>query len=176
MREGRRLIPALFSLLSVVAVVLAVAGLVTLGLGLRRLVQARATTGWPTHSATITRSEVVERLDTQETDGVAQQVTLFAADIEFRWTGADGVSRTGTRVRPDSVTTSSRATAQAEVDRFPVGASAPVSVNPKDPADAVLLPGVSGGSALIPTVGVALMLVAAGMGAIVAVLSGARGP
>jgi Protein of unknown function (DUF3592) len=156
-------------------VVLAVAGLVTLGIGLRRLVQARATRSWPTHTATIVRSQVSERVDTQQTDDGSRDVTLFAADIEFQWVGADGVTRKGTKVRPDSVSTSNRATAQAEVDRFAVGATVPVSVNPSDNADGVLLPGISGGSALVPAAGAALLVTAAGIAAIVAVLSRASG-
>lgn len=159
--------PLFFSAVSTAAVVIAGAGLVVLALGLWRLWRAARTRGWAPVPGTIEAAEVEELPGPEGAAG-----PLYRARVRYRYTPPGGPPRTGTRVSLEEVALSAPGPARAVVARYPPGAAATVHVDPADPARAVLEPGVSGASALLPAVGAGLLGLAAGMGAIVRLWSG----
>lgn len=163
---------AFFAAVSVAAVVIAIAGLVTLGLGLRRLAAAASTRRWPQVPGTILTSTVEEKVSTREQqDGSTLPVHVFKAAVTYRYqVGATPLE--GDRLAPDELETSDRSAAAEHAARYPVGASVQVFHSPTDPAQAVLEPGVSGASAIVPSVGVGLVFLGAAMFAIVWKVSG----
>ena len=161
-----------FSAVSVAAVVITAAGLVVLALGLRNLFRASRTRRWPGVPGTIEAARVVET-PSREAGPDGQVQTLYRAQVQYRYPGAGGQALSGSRVSLDEVSGSAPGPAQALVARYPPGASVMVFHDPADPAQAVLEPGISGASALLPGVGVGLLALAAGMWGIVRLWSGA---
>ena len=152
-----------FSAVSVAAVVIAVAGLVTLGLGIRRLAAAARTKNWPQVPGTILTSTVEEKVTTEQDDGAPpREVHLFKAAVTYRYQAA-GKEFEGSRIAPDEFETSHRHTAAELAGRYPVGGSVQVFHEPTAPANALLQPGISGASAILPSVGVGLLFLGAAM-------------
>lgn len=159
-----------FSIVSVIAVVIAVAGVVTLAIGLRRLLRGLASRGWPKARATITASRVVEE-QVASADDDRPPGTVFRAAVEYEFEVAS-TRYTGDRISFDSVDTSDRARAERTVAGYRVGAQVDASYDPTNPAESVLLPGISTGSVIIPAAGALALAVAAGMWTIVRFLAG----
>ena len=161
-----------FAAVSVAAVVIAVAGLVTLILGLRRLAAAARTKGWPAVPGTVITSTVEEKVTTEQDEGAPpREVHLFKAAVTYRYQ-VDGKPFEGSRIAPDEFETSNRTPAAELAARYPVGASVQVFHAPTIPTDAVLQPGISGASAILPSVGGGLMFLGAAMFAIAWKVSG----
>lgn len=161
-----------FSIVSVIAVVIGVAGLVTIVIGVRRFLRGLASARWPKTSATVLSSRVVEeevQASSDEDRGPAPNV--FKADVAYEYSVA-GRTFKGSRIRFDDVQTSDRARAEAEVARFKVGQPVEVSYDPANHEESVVFPGVSGASAIVPAAGVGALVVAGGMWAIVRMLAG----
>jgi hypothetical protein len=152
-----------FAAVSVAAVVIAVAGLVTLGLGLRRLAMAARTKGWPHVPGTILTSTVEEKVTTEQDEGAPpREVHLFKASVTYRYQVGNEAFE-GSRIAPDEFETSNQNTAAELAARYPVGAAVQVFHAPTAPGDSLLQPGISGASAILPSVGVGLMFLGAAM-------------
>lgn len=154
-----------FSAVSVAAVVIAVAGLTTLGIGLRRLATAGASAKWPSVQGEILTSKVVE-----EDDGDGGKKT-FRAAITYRYTVAEKVLE-GDRTDLNDLSTSDPGPATDLTRSFPAGARADVFYEPANPQNSTLKPGISGASAILPAVGVTLVVLGLSMFGIVWKVSG----
>lgn len=156
------------SAVSVAAVVIAGAGLVTLAVGFVRLAASARTKSWPHVEGTVLSSTVEEKVSQEpsEEDGApARELRVFTASVKYRYKVGEK-QLTGDRLSLDELETSNRNTAVELAARYPPGASISVFYEPRDPTEAVLQPGVSGGSAIIPLVGVGLVLLGAALLAI----------
>lgn len=163
-----------YSLVSVGAVVVGVAGLVVLALGIRNLRRAAATKAWQTTTGEVSSATVATRestLSPTEDGEPPKPRTLYRADVTYRYT-VQGRAYEGRRVGFDDVELSSEGPAQAVVDRYAPGTQVTVSFDPANPADAVLEPGVSKASLVVPALGAALVAFSLGVWAIVRFWSG----
>jgi len=166
-----------FAAVSVAAVVIAVAGLVTLVSGFLRLSAAALTRGWPHVPGTILTSTVEERVSTstledlEDDDAPPREVRVFKACVTYRYKVGEKELE-GSTLASDELETSLRATAEQLAARYPVGASVEVFHAPTEPSRSVLQPGVSGASAIIPAVGAALVVLGCAMFGIAWKISG----
>jgi hypothetical protein len=101
-----------------------------------RLVRQTLALGYPSVMGRVTHSEVTHHRGSKggTTFGVRIEYTYFLGDNEFH----------GARFRYGEGSSSDSAWAHAAVKANPVGAETRVFYNPKDPADALLSPGVDG--------------------------------
>ncbi|MHC4588421.1 MAG: DUF3592 domain-containing protein, partial [Planctomycetota bacterium] len=97
--------------------------------------QARAES-FPTVEGRITRSEITTHRD-------SEGGTTFGADIAFTYR-VDGTAYTSDRYRYGEMSSSDSSVASGVVRAHPVGANVRVFYNPRDPADAILMPGIAG--------------------------------
>lgn len=166
-----------FSATSVAAVVIGLAGLVTLFIGLRRLLAAAATSRWPSVPGTVLTAQVVEevsrRASEDDGDGDAPQrvIHTFRAAVTYRYT-VDGKVLEGSKIATDAIDSSDPEGAQDLVRGLPPQTAVDVFYDPAQPAKSVLRPGISRASAIVPAVGVGLVLLAAALLAIVWKVSG----
>lgn len=156
--------PALFfAAVATAGSVIAVAGLVTIALGLRRMASARASMGWPSVKGTVLDA----RIDTEAPDPAAEddeprQATTFKPVIEYRFV-VNGVTYEGARLAPDELDSGDRSVASDIVRAFPTGSPVDVFYDPTNPERAVLRPGISGASMIFPSVGVGLVVLGLSM-------------
>ncbi len=170
------MVSAFFAAVSVAAVVIGVAGVVTFFLGLRRLGEASGSRKWPTVKGTVLTSKVEEQLsrhrdESDDADAPEQVSRTFKATVTYRYVVAEKTLE-GARVAPDELETSDRSAADDLVRTFPPGAPVDVFYDPADPAQSVLKPGISGASAILPAIGVGLVVLGLSMFGIVWKVSG----
>jgi hypothetical protein len=156
-----------FSAVSVSAVVIGVAGIVTFFLGLRRLVTAGASSKWPHVKGEILTAKLEEEADDSGEGGPK----VFRAAVTYRYT-VDGKAFEGDRIDLNDLATSNPAPAQDALRAFSAGSSVDVFYEPKEPSRSVLRPGISGASAILPSVGVVLVVLGLSMFGIVWKVSG----
>jgi len=106
------------------------------GIEIEGLRMQQAATAWPTTTATITSSKVVEHIG-------SKGGRTYEPVVEYTYS-ISGRKLHGQRlwinpVLPDH----SRSNAQSVAARYPVGASVPVSVDPGNPAESMLQPGLT---------------------------------
>jgi hypothetical protein len=124
----------LLGLLAQIAFTLIVAALLALEIdGLQRQ-QAAAT--WPTTSATISSSKVVEHIGSK---GGRTYEPIVEYTYSVNGTKLHGATIWINPILPDH----SQTYAQSVAARFPMGAIVPVSVDPRNPSESMLLPGLS---------------------------------
>lgn len=156
-----------FSAVSVSAVVIGVAGVVTIAIGLRRLATAGASVKWPHVKGEILTSKLEEEAD----DSGEGAPKTFRAAVTYRYT-VDGKTFEGDRTDLNDLSTSDPAPAQSLLQQFPAGATVDVFYDPQNPSQSLLKPGISGASAIYPAVGLLLVVLGLSMFGIVWKVSG----
>jgi hypothetical protein len=124
-------------------------GLVLLGAGAWNLVRSVRCESWPTVAGVILSSQM-------ERQRGHKGGATYSASIDYDYVVA-GTHYDGTRVAFGSMSASA-AYAQAILHRFPVGKKMPVYYSPGDPQDAVLEPGIHGGTWICFGVGTLFVL------------------
>jgi hypothetical protein len=84
--------------------------------------------------------------------------TTYGADVSYEFVVNDRKYK-GDKVTISEVSTSSRSRAKKIVDRYPKRKKIPVFYDPSDPEKNVLEPGLSGGSWLLPGMGLVFTLI-----------------
>jgi len=170
-----------------VGVLFAAVGVTVLVFGIGQVNKARASADWPSVEGVVkfseVRSETRTRTDSSssrrkrngnggvtvnigtDSDRDTRTETTHIADIGYAYTVGDAPFN-GTRVSFGSNGSSSWASVQDIVDRYPVGKTVKVFYNPDKPSDSVLEPGMSGGAYFLPAFGGVFALI--GVVAIVA--------
>lgn len=158
--------PLLLSVLSVIAVVLGVAGLGVLVWGFLRMRQTARTKDWPTTQGTVRSSTVTSR----EAPPMRQESSydddapkpkpqvLYRPQVEYTYT-VDGHTYTGTALGRDVVEVSSKEHAAEHAARYRPRAPVTVFYDPADPSQALLEPGLQASSWAIPGAGAACLIV-----------------
>lgn len=126
-------------------------------LGTRQIMRATASNAWPNVTGVVTVSELGKHVGHDRDDA-----TTYSADVSYDYVVNDRVYVNGV-VNFGSVHTSDPSTARRVLKRYPVGLQVPVYYNPADPQDAVLEPGLDGGSWFLPIFGSVFLLVGVGI-------------
>lgn len=142
-----RLIPIIF---------IVVSGVI-LFFGIRQITRATASNAWPNVTGVVTVSELGKHVGHDRDD-----TTTYRADISYDYVVNDRSYRNGV-VNFGSLQTSDPSTARRVLKRYPVGLQVPVYYNPAEPQDAVLEPGLDGGSWFLPIFGSVFLLVGVGI-------------
>ena len=124
-----------------------VAGGVMSFFGVRQLMRAQASTTWPTVTGVVTISELGKQMGNERDES-----TTYSADISYDYVANDRSYVNGA-VSFDGVRSSDPSTARRLLKRYPVGKQVTVYYNPADPQEAVLEPGLTGGSWFLPSFG-----------------------
>jgi len=144
------------------SLVFVLAGGATLFLwGIPTIQKAYASQSWPSVQGTITVSNLVTNTDS---DG-----TTYKADIGYNYIASEQ-TQSGTNVTFGAYSSSNASEMRSIVNRYPLGTSVKVYVDPKDPTNSVLEPGVSLGSFLAAGVGLLFFILG-----IVMVFQGIKG-
>lgn len=112
--------------------------------------QAKASLDWPRVDGTIVSSEFQSRR--------GEDSTFYEAEVLYEYT-IEGVLHSSNRVAFGSVSSSDPSGARQTVNRYPAGATVPVSVNPENSVESVLEPGVSTATYFLPGVGAIFLVV-----------------
>lgn len=134
-----------------------VAGTLMSFFGVRQFLQAKASTAWPTVTGVITVAELGKQMGNEQDES-----TTYSADLSYDYLVNDhsyvngAVSFAGVKSRDPS-------TARRILKRYPVGKQVTVYYNPDDPQDAVLEPGLRGGSWFLPLFGTLFVAVGVGL-------------
>lgn len=147
-----------FAAVSTAGAVIGVAGVVLLLLGFVRASKARASANWPRVKGTVTRSEVVENDNKEESEPARTWKPL----VEYRYE-VNGVAYTSARISFDDVETGDPKGASDIVREFPTGASIDVHYRPEAHSESVLKPGLSWASGILPVLGVGLVILGVAM-------------
>ncbi|MCA9121208.1 MAG: DUF3592 domain-containing protein [Planctomycetaceae bacterium] len=121
-------------------------GSVPLVMGIRGVLQSRATLAWPQATGRIVSSGVrSEQRTSRDDDGRQRTTTYYYADVTYEYV-VDGKSFTGTRITLTDGQSGSQADASATRDRYPRDAGVSVAYDPASPDQSVLEPGRWGNS------------------------------
>jgi hypothetical protein len=134
---------------------LAVFGLIGAGLsywGWTILQNARASASWPTAEGVISSSEVSHSTDAEGGDS-------YSPEVDYQYT-VDGLPFSDSTIKFGENSYDRRRTAEEIAATYPVGRPVTVYYDPEEPDNAVLEPGVSGGSYIVLGIGVIFILVA----------------
>jgi hypothetical protein len=145
---ARMFMPAALTLLGAIALVI----------GLRGLVRAQASTGWPAVEGTVVSSSVESGRSSGGRTGRGGG-RIYRSDILYEFS-VDGTTFNGDRVSYGHINSSNPNRARGVVDRYHPGASVTVYYRPDDPQQCVLEPGITAGAFFLP--GIALVFVAIG--------------
>ncbi|MGJ8656430.1 MAG: DUF3592 domain-containing protein [Akkermansiaceae bacterium] len=130
------------------------AGLAMLGFGISNMITAKESESWPSVKGVVLTSKVSVNSDS---DG-----TTYGADVTYKYV-VDKQRYEGDRVAFGEVSTSSRNRAQKIVKRYRKGKKVAIFYDPNEPEVSVLEKGVSGGSWLLPGMGVLFFFVPLGI-------------
>lgn len=128
-------------------------GAAVLFFGVRSVLRANASSGWPTTPGTIVSSTV--RQSSGKNGGVTYQ-----AEVLFRYT-AGGAPRLSHNVAYGNYGSSDPSHAQDIVNKYPPGSQVAVHYSSTDPSEAVVEPGVHSQALFLP--GFGLIFLAAGI-------------
>lgn len=123
--------------------------------GVTNLRRAAASKDWPTAPGKV----VVSELDRRRSD---KGSSTYSATVVYDYK-VDGTDYSANRVSFGSGSSSNPASARTVLNKYKVGTAVSVHYAPKDPALAVLEPGVSTGTMLMPGIGAVFFLVGCGM-------------
>lgn len=135
--------------------VFVLAGAAVMSFGIRDLLRARASTGWPVAEGII-RSSVVESHSGNKGG------TTYSAKVTYEYSVPSG-KLTGDKVGFGDYGSSDSAHAYSVVNRYDPGKPVRVSYSPEDPALAVLEPGIQGATWFLPGFGLAFFAAGAAM-------------
>lgn len=126
-----------------------VVGLVVLYFGIIQITKGRASAAWPAVAGVITHSEMDVNSDS---DG-----TTYGADVSFSYQVKD-TGYSSDKVSFGDFSSSDRRRARGILKQYPVGKKVSVHYDPAKPSEAVLEPGLKGGTWLLPGIGTAIFL------------------
>src|SRR5688572_1398553 len=134
-------------------------GLFLLAAGIRNVVRARASVGWPTTPGVVEAARVtVSRSRTSSSSGErARTTTDYAPEIRVRYAVAGRAYETTTRRFGQLVGTGDPSDADLVLRRFPIGARVSVSYRPGNPGVATVLPGFHADALWLPGAGLAFL-------------------
>lgn len=138
------------------------AGAVVLFIGARDLVNAKASSDWPSVEGVVVET-AVERHRSREnkprTSGSKKQETdTYHAKIQYEFS-VDGNSYRGSRIAYGDYGSSDPSHAEAVVNRYPVGMTVAVHVMPGNPEKCLLEPGLGPKTFALPGFGVVFLVV-----------------
>jgi len=128
------------------------AGSLLVGLAARNLARGSASRRWPRTEGRILRSFVLVDQGTEGGEGFTPKV-----EYEYR---VEGKAYRGMRLRYGQTGSWNRKQAERTIAPYGAGAAVPVCFNPRNPADAVLVTGVSWGNVAILLAGLVSLVVA----------------
>jgi hypothetical protein len=123
--------------------------------GMRQVIHASASDGWPVAAGEVRSSSV-------EYDTAADGAGTYRAEVLYAYS-VDGVDQLANRVAFGDFGSSDPGRAQRIVNSYPAGAEVTVHYDPDDPARAVLEPGVHGSTWLLPGFGAIFFVAGAAM-------------
>lgn len=136
---------------------LAVVGVIVFGFGAWAAYNGAQTLKWPRADAEIVDAKLTrherETRDVQHPD----RWTTFDVHYPYR---VDGKTYLGGGIEPYALNIQNSADAKKMADAYPVGAKTQVAYNPRDHADAYLMPGPSSFSLILLVIGVVFWLAA----------------
>jgi hypothetical protein len=118
--------------------------------GVSNIRTAKDSETWPSKEGVILKSKI--SVNTSD-DG-----TTYGADVSYEFRVGD-MKYKGDKVTISEVSTSNRSRAKKIVKRYRKGSEVPVFYDPNDPERNVLEPGLSGGSWLLPGIGLAFLII-----------------
>lgn len=119
-----------------VIITLVIAGLVSWFLVVQPVLKAHATARWPSTTGTVIRSSFTK------TQTVKPSITRFRPVVEYTYTiPATGYTRTSSQVSADGLIFTSKRDIDDFLASYRPGMNVPVSYNPNDHSDAVLVTG-----------------------------------
>ncbi|MDD2241261.1 MAG: DUF3592 domain-containing protein [Kiritimatiellae bacterium] len=116
--------------------------------GIRGLVRAKASVGWPSSQGKVIESSV----ERQRSSGSKGSGITYHAEILYEFT-VDGTTFNGDRVAYGDYGSSSSSHARRIVNRYPKGKSIAVHYMPSNPEECLLEPGIKGQSFFLPGFG-----------------------
>ncbi|MDT8391849.1 MAG: DUF3592 domain-containing protein [Lentisphaeria bacterium] len=146
-------------------IIFLVVGLVVATWGGMEILKAKASQNWPTVDGRVTHSEVDQHRETSTNNNSSRRETKYTANIHYTY-DYEGASYTGKRVCFGGSRKGSSSMANQIVNRFPLGKTVEVYVDPAKPATACLEPGVTA-MAYIP-LGIGVIFAVVGLGITVA--------
>ena len=120
--------------------------------GWNTLQNARASTAWPTTDGVVIKSEVTQSMDDEGRES-------YSPRVSYSYTVND-IVRTNNTIKFSDTSYNDLRKAQEVTGNYSVGKNIVVHYDPESPGNAVLEPGVSGGSYIVLTFGVLLVLIA----------------
>ncbi|MCI5141791.1 MAG: DUF3592 domain-containing protein [Candidatus Electrothrix sp. ATG1] len=131
-------------------------GLGALVIGVKDIVNANSSKGWPTVSGTVIRSKVlVSEQTTSRSNQTSQTDDYFSPDVAYSYV-VDGNTLKNDNIRYGLAT--NKSAAEKIVQQYPKGGEVEIYYNPSDPVESVLQPGYVGGLLFYPIMGVVAML------------------
>jgi hypothetical protein len=127
------------------------AGGAVLAFGVRNLVRAENSTGWPTAEGIVVESRVAS-------SSGSKGGTTYRAAVRYEYT-VSGVKHSGDDIGFGDYGSSNSDHAQQGVNRHPVGQRTKVHYMPEDPSVAVLEPGIQGQAWFMPAFGAVFLTV-----------------
>jgi hypothetical protein len=131
-------------------------GLVIVGIGLRNVWRAMASTRWPKVQGTVVESSTWKSVSRDRQSGVSS--AMYRARITFSYQVGDKSYTTDTIHFGQTLGSGDSSDAELQHRRYPVGAPVSISYNPADPSIAALKPGVYADVFWIPGAGLAFAL------------------
>ena len=126
-------------------------GLGALIIGVKDIIAANSSKGWPTVSGTITRSKVlVSEHKTSRTNQPSKTEDYYSPDVAYKYI-VNGMTMKGDTIRYGLAT--NRAQAEKIVQQYPKGKEVEIYYNPRNPGQSVLQPGYFGGLLFFPVMG-----------------------
>jgi hypothetical protein len=125
-------------------------GALLLFFGVRSYQSAQESSGWPTSPGVVLSSSV----DSHRSD----DSTTYQAEVLYEYE-VSGEKYSSNRIGYGDISTGSPAPAQDLVNQYPSGESVTVYVDPEDPSQSVLQPGVRGGTYFLPGMGLLFTLI-----------------
>jgi hypothetical protein len=130
-------------------VLFTVGGLFLVGLAVRNMFRGSASRRWPQAPGRILRSVVLVEKDPDGSEG-------FMPQVEYEYVVGRTTYR-GMRLRYGQIGSASRRRAKRVIARYQAGASVSVFVDPRNPGNAVLIPGRDWGNLAIALAGAAFL-------------------
>ena len=126
-------------------------GLGALLIGVSEIIDAHSSTGWPSTTGIVLRSQVlISEHTTSRSNQTSQTDEYYSPDIAYRYV-INGDTYRNDNIRYGLAT--NKPDAEELVRQYPVGNTAEVFYDPDDPKKSVLQPGYFGGLAFFPIMG-----------------------
>ena len=145
----------------VTAVSLFAAGLILGGVGITRVLEARAAQGWPKVPGHVKSSELEIESEAVEHRHFGTELDSYRAKITYEYV-FEGRTYLGDRACIDPGNADLPGRAHDLLNRFPADSDIEVHVNPKSPTKSVLDPSLTSYASINPILGLVLVVAGAG--------------